>query len=408
MKLRVAVVFGGNSTEHEISVISAVQAMHAFDREQYDIIPVYMTKDGLWYTGKELEDISAYQGDISATLKRNMQVDWVREGKDVLLVQHEKKRFGTPFTQAVDIAFPIVHGTNVEDGTLTGFLATMGLPVVGCDVLSAAVGMDKYVQKALLKDNGIPVLPCACYSWKDYEDEDAVIADAEQRFSYPMIVKPLNLGSSIGISMAADREGLAEALELAFSFAKKILVEPAIKHLKEVNCSVLGDYEEATASECESPLGADEILSFEDKYMAGGGAKGAKGASAKTAGAAKTGGAKGSKVSGMASLSRKLPADISPEKREEIRRLAVKAFHSLGCAGVVRIDFLMDLDDGEKVYLNEFNTVPGSLSFYLWEASGLPYRELLTRMIEIALKKEREDAKVITSFDTNVLAQARV
>ncbi|MBQ6735161.1 MAG: D-alanine--D-alanine ligase [Lachnospiraceae bacterium] len=412
MNIRVAVVFGGKSTEHEISVISAVQAMHAFDTERYEIIPVYMTKDGLCYTGNEMKEIAAFQGNIAEMLKRNIRVDWVREGGSVLLVQHEKKRFGASFSQGVDIVFPIVHGTNVEDGALTGFFKTLDVPVVGCDVLSAAVGMDKYVQKAVMKDSGIPVLPCACYSWKDYEEEEKVLADIEARFSYPVIVKPLNLGSSIGISKAADRESLSEALELAFSFAKKILVEPAITNLKEVNCSVLGDYEEATASECESPLGEDEILSFTDKYMAGGGSKGAKGAkdaSAKTAPAMKTGGgAKGAKGSGMASLSRKLPADIAPEKREEIRAMAVKAFHALGCTGVVRIDFMMDLDDGGKVYLNEFNTIPGSLSFYLWEASGVPYRELLNRLIDITLKNAREDAKLVYSFDTNVLARARV
>lgn len=408
MKIRIAVVFGGRSTEHEISIISAIQAIHAFDREIYEIWPVYMSKDGVFYTGEEIGEIASYRGDIGAMLKRAVSVDWVREGGRVYLMRHERKRFGSSTVSEIDVVFPIVHGTNVEDGTLTGFFASLGLPVVGCDVLASAVGMNKYVMKAVLKDNGIPVLDCLTFSWKDNEEEEHIVRAVEERFPYPVIVKPLNLGSSIGISRADNREELTEALALAFSFAKKILVEPAIRSLKEVNCAVLGDYESAEASECESPLGADEILSFEDKYMSGG--KGAKGAKGTKGAALPAKGAKGAgtKSGGMASLTRKLPADISEEKREEIRTMAVKAFQVLGCAGVARIDFMMDMDDGGRVYLNEINTIPGSLSFYLWEPVGVSYKALLGRMVDIALKAQREDAGVVYSFDTNVLAAVRL
>ncbi|MCR5157095.1 MAG: D-alanine--D-alanine ligase [Butyrivibrio sp.] len=387
MKLKVAVLFGGMSTEHEISIISAIQAIGYINRDKYDVIPVYITKDNDYYVGDCVGTIEEYT-NIKALLNKSTRVIWVKDGDRVSLVRYPMKKFGNNVITQVDVAFPIVHGTNVEDGTLQGFLATLGLPVVGCDVLSSAVGMNKYVMKTVLKDNGIPVLDCKCYSWKDYEDVNALVSKIEDAFSYPVIIKPLNLGSSIGIKKASDREQLLEALDLGFEFSKKILVERAISELKEINCSVLGDYESAQASECEEPINSDEILSFEDKYIGGakGGAKGGK-----------TGGSKG-----MASLKRKIPADITPEMRDRIRNMAVDAFTCLGCAGVSRIDFMIDMSTNE-VYLNEINTIPGSLAFYLWEPLGMKYEKLLDNMIELALKADRENHKVVYSFETNVL-----
>ena len=388
MSLKVAVIFGGKSTEHEISIISAIQAIRSINRDKYEVIPVYMTKNNDYYVGEDIDKIEEYT-HIPQLLGKSTQVIWVKEGDRVNLMRYPMKKFGNNLVAQVDIAFPIVHGTNVEDGTLQGFLLTLGLPVVGCDVLSSAVGMNKYVMKTVLKDNGIPVLDCKCYTWKDYEDVDALVSKIEAAFSYPVIIKPLNLGSSIGIKKASDREGLLEALELGFEFSKKILVEHAISDLKEINCSVLGDYESAEASECEEPVNSDDILTFEDKYI--GGAKG----SAK--GGAKSGGSKG-----MASLKRKIPADITPEMRDRIRKMAVDAFMCLGCAGVSRIDFMIDNSTGE-VYLNEINTIPGSLSFYLWEPLGMKYEHLMDNMIQLALKADRENHKVVYSFETNVL-----
>ncbi len=387
MKLKVAVLFGGKSTEHEISIISAIQAIGYINKEKYDVIPVYITKNNDFYVGDAVGNIEEYT-HIPELLKKSTQVIWVKEGDRVSLVRYPMKKFGNNVITQVDIAFPIVHGTNVEDGTLQGYLATMGLPVVGCDVLSSAVGMNKYVMKTVLKDNDIPVLDCKCYTWKDYEDVDGLVAKIEKAFTYPVIIKPLNLGSSIGIKLAKDRDELLEALDLGFEFSKKILVERAITNLKEINCSVLGDYESAQASECEEPVNSDEILSFEDKYIGGakGGVKGAK-----------TGGSKG-----MASLKRKIPAEISSEMRDKIRKMAVDAFICLGCSGVSRIDFMIDMDTNE-VYLNEINTIPGSLSFYLWEPLGMKYETLLDNMIELTLKADRENHKVVYSFDTNVL-----
>lgn len=381
MKIKVGVLFGGKSTEHEISIISAIQAINHLDRTKYDVLPIYITKNNEFYTGDGIGDIKNYT-KLNDLLKASTRVILVNDGNKVNVVRYPMKKFGNNVIGEIDVAFPIVHGTNVEDGTLQGFLSMMNIPYVGCDVTSSAVGMDKYVMKTVLKENDIPVLDCLRFTSVDYDfGTEAIIAKVEDKIGYPVIVKPVNLGSSIGISKAADKEELLSALDTAFSFADVILIERAITSLKEINCAVLGDYTDAQASECEEPVNATDILSFEDKYMSGG---------------------KGSKGSGMANLSRKIPADISEDKREEIRKMAVNAFKCLGCNGVTRIDFMIDTST-DTVYLNEVNTIPGSLSFYLWEPIGLPYAKLLDNMINLAFKRQREQSELTFSFDSNVL-----
>ena len=382
MKIKVAVLFGGKSVEHEISIISAIQAMHAMNREKYEVIPVYLTKSNEMYVGEEVGNISAYT-DIPALLKKSRRVIFVNEENRTKLVYYPVKAFKNPLFSEVDLAFPIVHGTNVEDGNLQGYLHTFNLPYVGCDVVSSAVGMDKYVMKTVFKDNGIPVLDCVCADAADYDsDPEKIIAEIEDKFSYPVIVKPINLGSSIGISKAHDTDGLETALSNAFDYADRVLVEPAIENLREINCSVLGDRHSARASVCEEPLNATDILSYEDKYIGNASKSGSK---------------------GMASTQRRIPADIPKETEDEIRTMAVKAFRVLGCSGVSRIDFMIDASTG-KVWLNEINTIPGSLSFYLWEPLGVSYTELIDEMISLAMKRERERESITYSFDTNVLS----
>ncbi|MBO5936051.1 MAG: D-alanine--D-alanine ligase [Clostridia bacterium] len=393
MKIKVGVLFGGKTVEHEISIISAIQAMGYLDRSKYDVIPIYITKNNEFYVGEEVGKIESYT-DINTLIKNSQRVIMVRDDNKVNLIKYPQKMFSKGVVDYIDIAFPIVHGTNVEDGTLQGFLKMFNIPYVGCDVLSSAVGMDKYVMKTVLKDNGIPVLDCKCYTAKQYdENEEAIIEEIEKVIGYPLIVKPVNLGSSIGISKAEKRTELYDSLDTAFRYATKVLVETAVQNLKEINCSVLGDYEEAEASECEEPVSSDKILTFAEKYIGDGSAKGAKGAK---------GGVKSSGSKGMATLKRKIPADITDEQRDTIRDLAVKAFKCLGCGGVSRIDFMMDTATG-NIWLNEINTIPGSLSFYLWEPIGVKYSELLDRMISLALKREREGENITYSFDSNVL-----
>lgn len=384
MKTRLCVLFGGKSVEHEISVISALQAMENLNRDKYDIIPVYISKSGEMYTGDNLFSADSYK-DLKALCSSAQKVTFVRDGSKVLLQRHPAHRFGKNTIAEIDVAFPIVHGTNVEDGALQGYLKTVGVPFVGCDVLASAVGMDKYVMKTVLKNEGFPVLDCLRFNRRRDKIADC-IKKTEAALSYPVIIKPANLGSSVGISKADNRESLESALAEAFSYAECVLAERAIVKLREINCSVIGDSTKAEASECEEPFMHDEILSYSDKYL--GGSKG---------------GSKGTKSSGMASLQRKIPADISADMREEIRDMACKAFQSLGCSGISRIDFMIDCEEN-KVYINEFNTIPGSLAFYLWQPLGVAYTELLDRLIALALKRSRDEEDITYSFDTNILA----
>lgn len=385
MKIQLGVLFGGNSTEHEISIISAVQAMLSLDREKYDVVPLYITKDSRFFTGEALLAIENYK-NIPALLKKCTEVILVKENDLAAICKFPPKGFGKSRLGHIDIAFPIVHGTNTEDGVLAGFIEMLGIPYVGCDVASSALGMDKFAMKAIFREYGIPVLESKLYTTADYADTDALLERIEGAFTYPVIVKPVNLGSSIGISVAADANALRKSLDTAFSFAEVVLVERAITNLREINCSVLGDRFAAEASECEEPISGDEILSFTDKYISG----------------AKDGGAKG-----MASVKRMIPAPIPAELREEIRETAVKAFKALGCSGVSRIDFMIDGDEN-KVYLNEINTIPGSLSFYLWEPLGVSYTELLNRMIDLAMKRQRARKNLTFSFESNVLSGIRL
>lgn len=383
MKTRVAMLFGGKSVEHEVSVITGIQAIMNMDTDKYEVIPVYMTKENEMYVGDAVGDIEQYK-NIDELLKKSQRVIMLNENGKVQLVSYPLKKFGKNTVIEIDVAFPVVHGTNVEDGALQGFLKTVGIPFVGCDVTASAIGMDKYIMKAVLRESDVPVLDAQLFTLSEYAQIDALLDKVENTLGYPVIVKPVNLGSSVGISVAKNRVELANSVDDAFKYASKVLVEHAITNLREINCAVLGDENEASASECEEPLHTKDILSYEDKYVNN----------------AKGGGSKG-----MASVSRKIPAELSAEKREEIRELAVKAFKALGCNGVSRIDFMIDEDTG-KLYFNEINTIPGSLAFYLWEPLGVSYKELLDRMIQLAFKRVRTEESLTFTFDTNILNTA--
>ena len=383
MKTKVALLFGGKSVEHEVSVISGIQALMNMDTDKYDVIPVYMTKNNEMYVGDNIGNIESYK-DIDGLLKDSQRVIMINDEGSVKLVSYPPKKFGKNVAYEIDVVLPVVHGTNVEDGALQGYLKTIGIPFAGCDVTASAVGMDKYIMKMILKEAGVPVLDAKLFTLSDYADMEGILDSIEKEFGYPVIVKPVNLGSSVGISVAKNRVELSNSVDDAFRYATKVLVEHAIQNLREINCSVLGDENDAEASECEEPLHTEDILSYEDKYVSN----------------AKGGGSKG-----MASVSRRIPADLTPEKREEVREMAVKSFKALGCNGVSRIDFMIDEDNG-NLYFNEINTIPGSLAFYLWEPIGVPYKDLLDRMIQLSLKRARTEESLTFTFDTNILNTA--
>ncbi len=385
MKTKVAVIFGGRSVEHEVSIISGIQAFCALNRDKYEPIPLYISKDNRFYTGEALGKIETYR-DMKACLAAATQVLLVPSENGVDMIRYPAKKFGNNTVGSFEVALPVVHGTNVEDGTLMGMLEMLGVPYAACDILSSALGMDKYQMKAVLNHAGVPVLPALAFYGKEYAKDSEGIADRiESGIGYPVIVKPVNLGSSVGIARADNREKLIAALDDAFGFAPRVLVEKAVTPLHEINCAVLGDADDARPSVCEEPVNSDEILSYRDKYLSGGK------------------GSKSGKSGGMSDLKRRCPADIPDELTEQVQALAVKTFRTLGCSGVARIDFLNNPETGE-LWVNEINTIPGSLSFYLWEAAGLPFDQLLDTMLELAFKRHRERESLSFSYDTNILS----
>lgn len=387
MKLKVGVFFGGRSVEHEISIISASQAIKALDENKYEVIPVYIDKKGEFYTGDVLLDIKNFH-NLKEVCDKAIKINIVRQNQHVILEPVKKKLFNNKPVNTIDVAFPVIHGTNGEDGTLQGFLEMLQIPYVGCDVKGAVTGQDKIFMKNILRDNNIKVVEFNWFYDQDYfNDQEKIINKVEAELTYPVIVKPATLGSSIGISKAKDRQGLIDAIETAIQYDNRILVEEMIANLVEVNCSVLGDYSGCKASAIEEVFQNDEILSFNDKYTGSSASKGSK-----------SGGSKG-----MASTKRIIPARIGEELLEEVATMAKKGFQALGASGVCRIDFLIN-SQTKEVYINEINTIPGSLSFYLWSEVGVEFDALCDELIRLAIKRQAMYDKRIVSYDSNVLA----
>ena len=392
-KIRAGVFFGGPSVEHEVSVITAMQAIRALDPDRYQVIPVYVSKQGDFYTGEHLASLESYR-NIPTALEKARRVVLQKEGDRVCLVLARQKRLGSSILSELDVALPIFHGTGGEDGVMQAHFERLGLPYAGPDVTSSAIGMDKWASKALFRMHGVPCVPGIKVGRSAYFAGPEAAADRiEQEVGYPAVIKPYNLGSSVGIHKCRDRAALLEGLEDAFLYSQAVLAERAVPNLREINCAVLGDDEEARASVCEEPLNATDILTYADKYQSGG-------KTGKTG--AKSGGSKG-----MQSLARVVPADLPPETAAEVQRLAVLAFHAIGACGCSRVDFLMDGQTG-ALYVNEINTIPGSLAFYLWEQSGLSFSGLMDELVRLALKRQRQKALLHTSFDTNLLQNAQL
>lgn len=385
MKLNIAVIFGGRSVEHEISVLSALQCIAALDKNKYKIIPIYISKQGQWYTGEKLFDLENYH-DIERLLMQSQKSIVNQNAASGSILRESVGLFNKKQIANIDIIFPVMHGTYGEDGTLQGLFETMNIPYVGCDVLSSAITMDKVATKMVLRGIDVTVLGDVWfYSYEWIENKEAIVSKIKSKFNYPLIVKPGNLGSSVGITAVDSDSELEDAIDLAISMSQRILVEPKISNLKEVNCAVLGDREAVEVSVCEEPVRADAILSYKDKYLSGAKNK------IKAAGS-----------EGMNSAKRKIPADISDEMSDKIKAIAKQAFIALNCSGVVRIDFLID-QNTNKIYLCELNTIPGSLSFYLWEPIGISFTTLTERLINLALKRHRENNNLVISYGTNIL-----
>lgn len=385
MKIKLGVIYGGESVEHEVSVISAVQAMESIDEERFDIIPIYISKERIWYTGAMLRDMDVYKNFDD--LKRYAKEVVLTKKGDKYYLQSTKGMFRKDITD-IDIAFPIVHGNNVEDGSIQGYLESTGIPYVGSHVLGAALGQDKVLMKQVFESNDIPVVPYTWFYDYEYEENNKTILDKINKLKYPVVVKPATLGSSVGITYVKSDSDIKDAIKEAIKYDNKIVVEKAVSNLVEVNCSVLGNYKHQDTSALEEVLSDNELLTYADKYI--GGSKG------------KLKGAMNSSK-GMASTSRIIPARIDKKVEEKIKDISVRAFRALNLSGVCRIDYLIDGKTND-VYINEPNTIPGSLAFYLWEPVGKGYKELLSDMINIAIKDYKEKHKKTYSFDTNILS----
>lgn len=382
----VAVVFGGRSAEHEVSIITGHQIMDALKVAGYHVLPIYITKEGAWYVGSGLHNIKQYSS-------RNLDIEKVpgvqrvslspdRSVRQLLTVKNSWSPFGKSERLWADVFFPTVHGTMGEDGTLQGLFELADVPYVGSDVLSSAIAMNKVKAKALFRAAGIEVLDCLMISRAEWQSDPKQFIRLAEKFGFPLIVKPVCLGSSIGVARCQDASQLSEAIEVALMLDENALVEKALTDFIEINCSVFGP--PARASVCEQPTSSEAVLTFDAKYK-----RGAKGKGSATKG-------------GMASLDRIIPAPIPEELTARIQEISIKAFNTIGASGVARIDFLMD-NTQSKLFLNEINTMPGSLAFYLWEASGIPFDELVHEMVVASLSRHQARAKTQFSFDTNLL-----
>lgn len=383
--IKVGVIFGGDSVEHEVSIISALQAMENIDEEKYEVIPIYISKDRHFYTGIALKDMETFKY-FDSMKKYVKEITMCRKGDEVVL-QKVKGFFGRN-VNTIDVAFPIVHGKGVEDGSLAGYLETLGLPVVGPSVLGASLGQDKVVLKEVLRANNINT---PNYVWfYDYEysmNKDEIIENIE-KLNYPVIVKPANLGSTIGIGVAHNKEELTKAIDEAIEYEKKIIVEQMIPNLQELNCAVCGNYEYNETSFIAEMKMKHELLTFEDKYLGGSKGKGMK-----------------SKMpSSMSTSEFEIPAKISEEMTNKIYEISKKVFRVLNLKGVCRIDYLVNKETNE-IYVNEPNTIPGSLAFYLYKPKGKDYKTLTDELIKSAIKDYKNEMRKTSSFTSNILSE---
>ncbi len=374
--------FGGVSPEHEVSVITAIQAVSALRETGLDVVPLYVSKSGKWYTGSDFLNLENYQ-NLPALLRKGIPCTFSFEesGKTILLETGAKGLFSKPRTWAFDVVLAAFHGSEGENGAFQGLCESFNVPYTGSGVLGSSIGMDKYNAKALCRTYKLPVVDDVCFYESEWVKNQPQLTDRMKTLGYPLFVKPVSLGSSIGVAMVTNESELIEKIETAFRYDNRLIVEKGVDPLIEINCSVLGTPQEAIPSTLEQPMGSSKMLSFQDKYQGGG--------------------------KGMASADRQIPALIEKNLYIEIQRLAVEIFKVLNCSGLARLDFLVNADSGE-VYFNEINTIPGSFSFYLWQHDGLSFDKLLIRLFDIAVERHREKNGRVRSYETNLLSEKAV
>jgi len=374
---KVGVIFGGKSPEHEVSIVTALQVI-GFLSPRHDVVPIYITKEGKWLTGDSLRDAKNYANFNPGQM--NLQSIAITPDTSIKTVVNPlgDGLLAKPRQLKLDVIFPALHGPHGEDGTLQGLLELADIPYVGSDFIASSICMDKVRTKYVLKGAGLPVIECVNFSRADWETrEDAIVDKITRKFQFPVVVKPARLGSSIGISVANDIDELKFSISVATHFDTRILVETCISNKLEINCSVLGD-QNPQPSLCEQPLSSSSFLTFEEKYL------------------------QGKNTQGMEGAKRIIPAPISNELTAKIQDLAVRAFTAVGARGVLRVDFIIDRDT-DTVFINEINTIPGSIAYYLWKPSGLSPEQLVDKLLEIAVNAAREKKKNNYSQGPSVL-----
>lgn len=377
-RMTVAVVFGGRSVEHDVSIVTGHQIMNAFPVERFEIVPVYISRDGRWFTGEALAKIDSFKDD--GILRRDdvraclLSPDTRYHG---LIIDPLAGRLRKSEVKRIDVAFPALHGSHGEDGNVQGLFELADIPYVGYATLGSALTNDKIITKQILRQAGIPVLDDHWVSrdqWLD--DPDTVIDELLKRFEFPLFVKPATLGSSIGIGRADSETLLRASIDIAANFDRRILIEPALTDGIEINCSVIGFGDDFEASTLEQPVSWDEFLSYEDKYLRGG--------------------------EGMKSAERLVPAPISPEFTERIKQTSIDAFKAVDGRGIARIDYLARPEEN-ALYLNEINTMPGSLAFYLWREDGYTSSDLVQKLVQLARDAHAEKRRNIYDYETNLV-----
>jgi D-alanine-D-alanine ligase len=377
-KTTVGVIFGGRSVEHDVSIITGHQVIRAFDPELYEVVPVYIDRDGRWFTGEPLLDLKNFKDEI--TSYKGIQDIVLSPGvrHHGLIINPTAGRFEKSQVRRLDVAFPTIHGTHGEDGTLQGLLELADIPYVGCGVLASAVANDKIMTKAVLRQHGIPVVDAVSFSRSEWNaDPDDIIRRITSSLPYPLFIKPATLGSSIGIGRAEDENLLRISIEVAANFDRRLLVESAVRDSIEVNCAVMGNGDSIRASVLEQPVSWEQFLTYEEKYMRGG--------------------------EGMKSAERLIPAPISPELTQQIQQYAIAAFKAIDGRGTARIDFLVQ-PDANSIYLNELNTMPGSLAFYLWQETGMSPREVVHQLVELAKEAHADKRRNTYNYQTSLVA----
>ena len=377
----VAVIFGGRSVEHDVSIVTGHQIMDAFPPERFEVVPIFISRDGRWFTGEPLTNLRNFQD--SDLLQREgvepclLSPDTRHHG---LILNPLAGRFSKSEIKRIDVVFPALHGSHGEDGSLQGLLELSDIPYVGYATLGSALTNDKIIAKMILRQAGLPVLDDYSFSRDHWlEEPDAIIAKIRDKLGFPLFIKPATLGSSIGIGRADTPELLRASIDIAANFDRRILVEPAVIGGIEINCSVMGFGGQFKASTLEQPLSWDDFLSYEDKYLRG--------------------------SEGMKSAERLIPAPISTELSERITQISLKAFEAVDGRGIARIDYLVRPEQGE-IFLNEINTMPGSLAFYLWQEDGYTRANLVEKLVQLAHDAHMEKRRNIYDYQTNLVEVA--